>query len=66
MAPEQRKQVLLAILAILMAVAAVAFLVSPASKYLSVDRFVAERLFRRVAEKHPKLVHAFLQRPLVG
>jgi thiosulfate dehydrogenase [quinone] large subunit len=51
---------------ILMGVAAAAFLVSPAAKYLSVDRFVAERLFRRVANKHPKLVRAFLQRPLAG
>ena len=51
---------------ILMAVAAAAFLVSPASKYLSVDRFLAERMFRKIANKHPRLVRAFLQRPLMG
>jgi thiosulfate dehydrogenase [quinone] large subunit len=51
---------------ILMGVAAAAFLVSPAAKYLSVDRFLAERVFRRIADKHPKLVRAFLQRQLAG
>jgi thiosulfate dehydrogenase [quinone] large subunit len=51
---------------IVMGVAAVLFVLSPGAKYLSVDRLVAERLFRRVALRHPKLVKAFLQRPIAG
>lgn len=49
---------------ILMAGAAVAFVVSPGAKYLSLDRFLAERVLRKVAIKHPRLTHAMLQRDL--
>jgi len=49
---------------IVMGTAGLLFALSPGAKWLSVDRLVAERLFPKVAQRHAKLVKAFLQRPL--
>jgi thiosulfate dehydrogenase [quinone] large subunit len=49
---------------ILMAGLAVAFIATPGAKYLSLDRFVAERVLRKLAVAHPRLTQAMLQRKL--
>jgi thiosulfate dehydrogenase [quinone] large subunit len=51
---------------IVMGAAALAFLVSAGAKYLSVDRFVAERLFANIAARHPRLTQAMLQRKIAA
>ena len=47
---------------ILMGAAAVVFIFSPAAKWLSVDRYLAERPLRRLALRFPRLTRVFLGR----
>lgn len=45
---------------ILMAVAAAIFIVSPAAKWMSVDRYLAEYKLKRLALRFPRLTRVFL------
>lgn len=47
---------------IAMGAAAVMFLLTPAAKWLSVDRYLAERLLKGLAAKHPKVTRMFIGR----